>query len=81
MRGGSKVRQSSKVISLNTTKSLFGVPDQGNFTLDETRIDDIPHVMTEENSIITTPFSKEEVRAAVFQMEHNKAPGPNGFPA
>jgi hypothetical protein len=26
-------------------------------------------------------FSEEEVRKAVFQMEHNKAPGPDGFPA
>ena len=24
-------------------------------------------------------FSYEEVRVAVFQMEHNKAPGPDGF--
>ena len=23
----------------------------------------------------------EEVKKAVFQMEHNKAPGPDGFPA
>ena len=38
-------------------------------------------VTTEENDILTAPFSEEEVRAAVFQMEHNKAPGPDGFPA
>ena len=35
----------------------------------------------EENDILTAPFSEEEVKAAVFQMEHNKAPGPDGFPA
>ena len=61
-------------------KSLFGAPTEGNFTLDETRIDDIPHVTADENDILTAPFSEEEVRAAVFQMEHNKAPGPDGFP-
>ena len=27
------------------------------------------------------PFSEEEVTAAMFQMEHNKAPGPDGMPA
>jgi hypothetical protein len=26
-------------------------------------------------------FSEEEVQKAVFQMEHNKALGPDGFPA
>ena len=31
--------------------------------------------------ILTNPYSEEEVRKAVFQMEHNKAPGPDGFPA
>ena len=30
---------------------------------------------------MTSPFTEEEVRNAVFQMEHNKAPGPDGFPA
>jgi hypothetical protein len=25
-------------------------------------------------------FSEEEVRKVVFQMKHNKAPGPDGFP-
>ena len=62
-------------------KSLFGAPTEGNFTLDEIRTDDIPQVTAEENDILTAPFSEEEVRAAVFQMEHNKAPGPDGFPA
>ena len=62
-------------------KSLFRAPDEGNFTLDESRIDDISQVMVEENNILTAPFSEEEVRAVVFQMEHNKAPGPDGFPA
>ena len=62
-------------------KSLFGAPDEGNVTLDEARTDGIAQVTAEENDILTAPFSEEEVRAAVFQMEHNKAPGPYGFPA
>ena len=60
---------------------MFGEPDEGNVTLDEARIDDISQVTMEENNILTAPFSEEEVRAAMFQMEHNKAPGPDGFPA
>ena len=54
---------------------------EGTFSLDESRIDDIPQVSGEENGFLTAPFTEEEVRAAVFQMEHNKAPGPDGFPA
>jgi hypothetical protein len=29
--------------------------------------------------VLTAPFSEEEVKMAVFDMEHNKAPGPDGF--
>jgi hypothetical protein len=29
---------------------------------------------------LTAPFSEEEVKAVIFQMEHNKAPGSDGFP-
>jgi hypothetical protein len=49
--------------------------------MDESRIDDIPWVSQEENIRLTTPCSKEEVKKAVFQMKHNKAPCPDGFPA
>jgi hypothetical protein len=49
--------------------------------LDESRRDDIPQVTAEENDILLKSFSEEEVKKAVFQMEHNKAPGPDGFPA
>ena len=35
----------------------------------------------EENNLLVAPFSEEEISKAVFQMEHNKAPGPDGFPA
>ena len=35
----------------------------------------------EENELLTSEFTVSEVKDAVFQMEHNKAPGPDGFPA
>ena len=34
-----------------------------------------------ENEFLCDEFSEKEIRDAVFQMEHNKAPGPDGFPA
>jgi hypothetical protein len=44
-------------------------------------MDDIPQVTPEENVILIAPYFEEEIRKAVFLMEHNKAPGPDVFPA
>jgi hypothetical protein len=44
------------------------------------QIEDISQVFVLENEYLTDDFSKYEVRATIFQMEHNKAPGPDGFP-
>ena len=62
-------------------KGLFGAPEEGIFSLDETRTEDIPQVSLQENNFLTSPYSEDEVRKVVFLMEHNKAPGPDGFPA
>jgi hypothetical protein len=43
-------------------------------------IKNITQVTEEENTILTAPFSEEEVKAAIFQMKHNKALGSDGFP-
>jgi hypothetical protein len=47
--------------------------------LDESRTDDIPQVSQEENSLLTAPYTEDELHKAVFQMEHNKASSPGGF--
>ena len=44
-------------------------------------MDDIPQVSKPENGFLTAPFTKKEIREAIFDMEHNKTPGPDGFPA
>jgi hypothetical protein len=49
--------------------------------MDRFRIDDIPQVSEEENALLTAPYIEEEVKKVAFKMEHNKAPGPDGFPA
>jgi hypothetical protein len=71
----------SRLILLIYYKNLFRAPQDENFFMDETRIDDIPQVSIEENDLLTTVYSKEEVRKAIFQMEQNKAQGSDGFPA
>jgi hypothetical protein len=48
--------------------------------LNEHYVQDIPQVSELENEYLTDIFSESKVRAAVFQMEHNKAPGLDGFP-
>jgi hypothetical protein len=61
--------------------SLFGEPLDNNISLDEEIIQDITQVSLSENEFLTASFPIEEVKEAIFQMEKNKAPGPDGFPA
>jgi hypothetical protein len=42
---------------------------------------DIPQVSEKKNEVLVAPFSEEEVKMAVLDMKHNKAPCPDGFPA
>jgi hypothetical protein len=65
----------------NYYKNLFGPSEVSQIMLDETQTEDISQISQLENDYLTEPISQEEVRAAIFQMEHNKAPGPDGFPA
>jgi hypothetical protein len=73
-------RKTSNPISLNFINCFSGEPEQSSFTLDADRSDDISQVTGEENAILTAPFSENEIKVAIFQIEHNKAPGPDGFP-
>jgi hypothetical protein len=45
----------------------------------EDRISDIPQVSPQKNECLIADFTENEVREAIFQMEHNKAPGSDGF--
>jgi hypothetical protein len=49
--------------------------------MDKHRKEDILQLTNEENKILSESFSEKEVREPIFQMKHNKAPGPDGFPA
>jgi hypothetical protein len=70
-----------KTYITNYYKGLFGSPEENNFTLVENNNQDIPQVTDEENKLLIAPFIEKEVKEVVFQMEHNKAPGLDGFPA
>ena len=62
-------------------KKLFVVPGPIFFSFVEDQVNDIPQHSNQEKGILTANFSENEVFDAVAQMEHNKAPGPDGFPA
>jgi hypothetical protein len=70
-----------KVYITEFYKKLFGAPTQNFFSLDESEINDIPQRTHQENEILIANFSEQEVYDAIFQMEKNKALGPDGFPA
>jgi mannosylglycoprotein endo-beta-mannosidase len=61
-------------------KTLFGPSERSMVSMDESSINDIPQVSLLENEMLTEMFTGAEVKEAIFQMEHNKAPGPDGFP-
>jgi hypothetical protein len=59
---------------------LFGHTEDDYLTLDERVTEGIQQVSSEENEMLTTIFMEKEVKEAIFQMKHNKASGPDGFP-
>jgi hypothetical protein len=60
-------------------KNLFCQHVESNISLDENCIYAIPQVTESENEILTSPFTMDEIEEAVFQMEHDKTPGRDGF--
>jgi hypothetical protein len=42
---------------------------------------DIRQVSGQENDVLTKDFTENEFFEAIMQMEKNKPPGPDGFPA
>jgi hypothetical protein len=43
----------------NYYNSLFGEPEEGNFSMDESQTSDIPQVSVEENNLLTAAYSEE----------------------
>ena len=68
-----------KTYITNFYKGLFGSPESNYFSLNEEFTEDIPQVSDLENEILSDAFTEKEIREAIFQMELNKAPGPDGF--
>ena len=59
-------------------KSLFGPSVISNF-----RLEDMggPTLNDDDRASLTKEFDLEEIKEVVFDLKHNKAAGPDGFPA
>jgi hypothetical protein len=68
-----------KIYVTSYYKDIFGQPAPSSFSLDESRVNDIVQVSAQENDILISPFMMDDVWEAIFQMEYNKAPCPDGF--
>jgi hypothetical protein len=66
-------------IDVNFFKNLFRKEDRGKFSLiaDFWDMEDI--ILTEEGSELETPFTEEEVKAAIFNCYPEGSPGPDGL--
>ena len=61
-------------------KNLFGPEQNHPFPLDPDQWDSCELVQEFENNLLTRPFTEEEIKEALFQMEKNKAAGPDSIP-
>jgi len=68
-----------KVFITKYYKELFGSSQRNDFSLHESQTEGIPQISEDENKFLIEEFTEKEVREAVFQMKHNKSPGPDGF--
>jgi len=64
----------------NYYKSLFGPASSSTISLSSGLWDDAPKISSEDNDFLCRPFSEEEIKYVIFQMEHNKAAGPDAIP-
>jgi hypothetical protein len=61
-------------------KSLFGIGEGDAIDIDPSLWPQEGKVNVQKNYDLTKPFSEEEIKYALFQMDKNKAAGPDGLP-
>lgn len=57
--------------------TLFGPEERHDIHIDSDLWDELAHVTDQENTELCKPFSEIEIKNALFQMERNKAAGPD----
>ena len=71
-----------KKAAFNTFKDLFTAPDEEPLNPLDHPFDLIPNLVQEaDNLLLTAPISMKELKTALFKMNPDSAPGPDGFTA
>ena len=80
--GESTIEGSSNLINHATDfyKNIFGLASGNIVPLSDELWDANEKVSEEDNIYLTKPFSETEIKAALFQMDKNKAAGPDKTP-
>jgi hypothetical protein len=71
-------QENLKAFKTDFYKKLFGRSQVSNITLDAMGVKQISN---NDRDFLTPPFTLEEIKETVFDMEPNKAAGPDGFNA
>lgn len=79
---GTTVEGDEKLLqhATNYYKNLFGAVNETNYPINPEMWRAQEKVSDEENEKLTRPFTEEEIKNALFQMEKNKAAGPDQIP-
>lgn len=64
----------------NYYKMLFGPEESEKIPLHPSLFEDAVKLNDRDNEELCKPFSESEIKSALFQMEHNKAAGPDKMP-
>jgi hypothetical protein len=62
-------------------KGLFGPSNCEHIVVDENLRNDIPQISDEDNEKLIEPFTEKELKEAILEIKHNKAPGLDGLSA
>jgi hypothetical protein len=67
-------------IATDFYKQLFGYEEKPDIHLSGSFWKEDEKVTAEENELLATPLSEEEIKHAIFEAYADGAPGPDGFP-
>ena len=65
-------------IATSYYKDLFGQSVLSSINMSHCNMNQLSD---SDRSCLTAPFSVDEIKKVIFEMKHNSAPGPDGFPA
>lgn len=60
--------------------NLFGLEDDHDIHIDQSLWDELAQISEFENEDLCKPFTEAEIKEGLFQMETNKAAGPDKIP-